>query len=817
MALLERLAILITADAAGAVGEMKKLASEADKNFGSVEGKASSFAGSMTKVGAGMMAAGAGVMAVGIASANSTVELGREVMKLQRLTGMNAEAASGLRGAAKLAGTDVDALAIGLVKLSKAAETNSPKFDDLGIKTRDAAGALIPMADLLPIVADKFQEMPNGIEKTVAATTLFGKSGADLIPFLNRGAAGLQELTDKAKEMGITLSEGNVGQIKTYITAQRELEQSIDGIKTQVGMEMIPVMTFFTDMFKDLPGPIQDAVGPLVVFGGAALTAAGTIATVIGTIIQVAPSIDGMIEGMVGAAQGMASMIIAGGPLVWTIVAVAAAIAIAAAAFAIFSTGSTVNTAAVKSFTEAMELGGAAAERAVDALIIKGFAEDKTADALRKSGVEQKLLNDVIDEGGIALKTYVESVRHSGESAFVTSHFYDQLSDSQKAYVDQLKAAKTNGDITLDEFQKLISSLGDLAQEHGDAKTATEQTGIATEIMTPKVSSLAAAEAAAAAATDKHREAADELNKFLHGAIDPYLNLITAGNKNAEAQQKAADAANETVTAYLNLLAAQASGDPAKIAEATETLTAKQNAYNKSQRDAVDSAIDYQTALNTLKLEVESGDVPLSQAIAKVDELEAHHRISGTTAEYWRNMLSQAAAAAGDLNGMNVVVPMSAPGLEIALGNLRTFMGIAKGEIQGYVTADQLAAYNYGHPSAPAGPIISPFDGKEYVKGFDQKLYPKGNASGGRLPGFAAGGRPSSPSLVGELGPEIFWPDSAGTIIAADRSRQMLGAGSGGGTNVTNVSITVTSMNPDDVIRAIRKYERSNGKQWATA
>ena len=58
---------------------------------------------------------------------------------------------------------------------------------------------------------------------------------------------------------------------------------------------------------------------------------------------------------------------------------------------------------------------------------------------------------------------------------------------------------------------------------------------------------------------------------------------------------------------------------------------------------------------------------------------------------------------------------------------------------------------------------------------------------------------------------------SAGEMVLTRSQQSALLSGNTGGSGVTNVNITVTSMNPDDVIAAIRKYERSNGKQWATA
>jgi len=73
------------------------------------------------------------------------------------------------------------------------------------------------------------------------------------------------------------------------------------------------------------------------------------------------------------------------------------------------------------------------------------------------------------------------------------------------------------------------------------------------------------------------------------------------------------------------------------------------------------------------------------------------------------------------------------------------------------------------------------------------------------LSAFAAGGRPDVgvPSLVGEEGPELFIPDSAGTIIPAGQTAQMLnasprplaGAGSaaGGGASALGNQVSVYS------------------------
>ena len=70
-----------------------------------------------------------------------------------------------------------------------------------------------------------------------------------------------------------------------------------------------------------------------------------------------------------------------------------------------------------------------------------------------------------------------------------------------------------------------------------------------------------------------------------------------------------------------------------------------------------------------------------------------------------------------------------------------------------------------------------------------------GGTKFGSFLGFANGGRPpvGKPSIVGERGPEIFVPRSAGTIIP---NNQIGGAG-GGIVNNINVNVSAEGMQSD--------------------
>ena len=83
-------------------------------------------------------------------------------------------------------------------------------------------------------------------------------------------------------------------------------------------------------------------------------------------------------------------------------------------------------------------------------------------------------------------------------------------------------------------------------------------------------------------------------------------------------------------------------------------------------------------------------------------------------------------------------------------------------------------------------------------------IKPEERASGGPV-------RAGEPYLVGEAGvPELFVPDQNGTVVPPGRGGSVAGTGS-----TVNVTINMPpGTNGNDVVRAIRRYEKYNGTGW---
>ena len=198
------LVVSLTAETAQFTAALDKASYTAEKNFRSI----SSFA----KTAAGSLAALYGAQSI-VGFVKTQIDAADATGKMAQKVGISVEELSKLQYAAKLADVDAGQLQVGLVKLSKgmveAANGTGQARNALaamGISVKNNDGTLKSSGQVLNDVADKFASYEDGANKTAIAVQLFGKSGADLIPLLNAGSAGIKESADELERFGAVIS-----------------------------------------------------------------------------------------------------------------------------------------------------------------------------------------------------------------------------------------------------------------------------------------------------------------------------------------------------------------------------------------------------------------------------------------------------------------------------------------------------------------------------------------------------------------------------------------------------------------------------------
>lgn len=167
-------------------------------------------------------------------------------------------------------------------------------FQKLGISTVDASGKQKDFNTILFEVADKFQTMPDGVDKTALSMELFGRQGKDMIKVLNLGSAGIQDLEKRADELGLTLNAKTIGAVNNLVQSQKALKEQTDAVKIAVGTATAPVLTAFNTKLNELiqtamntDGPLKGLATNILAFGGPVTGGAAALAGFLGNLSSI--------------------------------------------------------------------------------------------------------------------------------------------------------------------------------------------------------------------------------------------------------------------------------------------------------------------------------------------------------------------------------------------------------------------------------------------------------------------------------------------------------------------------------------------------
>ncbi len=183
---------------------------------------------------------------------SSVIDSMDEMSKASQKIGVAVETLTSLKFAAEQSGVEFEALQTGLKKLNQ-------NLSDFDTGTNEAAEALRKMGiaigdsteQALGKIADRFAEMPDGVQKTATAMAIFGKAGADLVPLLNAGADGIEALQERAKELGIVFDDITAKQAELFNDKMAELKTVFTGIVTQISIGLLPALSATVDAFAN--------------------------------------------------------------------------------------------------------------------------------------------------------------------------------------------------------------------------------------------------------------------------------------------------------------------------------------------------------------------------------------------------------------------------------------------------------------------------------------------------------------------------------------------------------------------------------------
>ena len=191
------------------------------------------------------------------------IESAAGLKDLSERTGASVEALSGLVAVAKLSGTGADELAGGLQKLSKSlidaqngGTKTSETFKAIGISVDSLKGR--KPDELFLQIALQLEKFQSGAEKTVAAQNLLGKSGANLLPVLHDLAI--------AGSYQVKVTDDQAEAAKNFEDNQKRLAASSNAVYKIIALEAVPILDSFTKVLlnaQNETGGLTDKVKKL--------------------------------------------------------------------------------------------------------------------------------------------------------------------------------------------------------------------------------------------------------------------------------------------------------------------------------------------------------------------------------------------------------------------------------------------------------------------------------------------------------------------------------------------------------------------------
>lgn len=224
--------------AQAAVGGFGKAAS------GTATGAARALGSAFGAVAVAATTAGLGLAAL----TKQAIDQGGQFYDASLKVGVHVAQLQAMAQVANEAGVSTDGLTSGIVRMQKSiaelragtgAQTEA--FAALGIGIQDLA-SLSPDRQFA-LLAERIEAIRDPAERTAAAMSIFGKSGADLIPMMQDYAATVADVAERQRDMGVAMTDEQAAQMDAAGDAMARMQGALQGLGTQLAVAFAPSVT----------------------------------------------------------------------------------------------------------------------------------------------------------------------------------------------------------------------------------------------------------------------------------------------------------------------------------------------------------------------------------------------------------------------------------------------------------------------------------------------------------------------------------------------------------------------------------------------
>lgn len=247
--------------------EIRDAINKTEKQAEGLDKKMEDSTKSSAKWGATIKNAVTGAGSAMMDAAKKVAGAAEEIDKSSKNAGADAETWQKLKYAMGESGISAENLETSMLEnqqtLSKAASgvgEYTAAYDQLGVSIYDSSGKLKDSDDVFQESLRALADMEDLNQRNALANQIFGESYTELDPILKSGSEGIDELTSRAEELGLVMSQQSVDSGTKFGETLDTVNQFGEAMFNMVAVELLPVFQTFLDWILSNAPKIQEIV-----------------------------------------------------------------------------------------------------------------------------------------------------------------------------------------------------------------------------------------------------------------------------------------------------------------------------------------------------------------------------------------------------------------------------------------------------------------------------------------------------------------------------------------------------------------------------
>jgi len=165
-------------------------------------------------------------------------------------------------------------------------------FERIGISVKDLQG--LSPEQQFDKIATAIANVEDPTIRAATAQDIFGRAGTQLLPLFAAGADGLEELRQKARDMGIVFDQEAANKAANLQDAMTTLKGSFKGVTNTLAETLVPTITKVVQKISDIVIKVKDWMKEHPKLAGTitkVVLVVGGLMAVLGPLVMILPAL----------------------------------------------------------------------------------------------------------------------------------------------------------------------------------------------------------------------------------------------------------------------------------------------------------------------------------------------------------------------------------------------------------------------------------------------------------------------------------------------------------------------------------------------